>query len=175
MTGPPAALRALNEASAEDALAELLDCCGSRAWARALVERRPFADLEALIAASDEVWWALGPEDWLEAFASHPRIGEREAGAGQAAAWSRAEQAGAADAPEETMAALSEGNRRYEERFGHVFLIRAAGRSASDMLSALTERMSNEPTTELRVAAAQQAEITRLRLARLVDAAGGSA
>jgi OHCU decarboxylase len=174
MSGPPAALRALNEASPDGALERLLACCGSHAWARALVERRPFVDVEALIAASDEVWWSLGPEDWLEAFAAHPRIGEREAGAGQAAAWSRAEQSGAADAPEETMAALSEGNRRYEERFGHVFLIRAAGRSVGDMLSALTQRMSNEPAAELRVAAAQQAEITRLRLARLVDAAEGS-
>ena len=174
MTAPPAALRALNGASPEVATETLLACCGSRAWARAMVAKRPFADVEALIAASDEVWWSLGPEDWLEAFAAHPRIGEREAGAGQAAAWSRAEHSGAADASDETMAALSEGNRRYEERFGHVFLIRAAGRSAGDMLSALTQRMSNEPGAELRVAAAQQAEITRLRLARLADAPEGS-
>lgn len=184
----------LNEAAEPEAIERLLACCGSRRWARAMVGRRPFADPDALAAAADEVWWELDPEDWLEAFAAHPRIGEREeageradggersgsltgggalTGAedaeGRSAAWSRSEQAGARGAGEETLRALDEGNRRYEERFGHVFLIRAAGRSAGDMLAALTERMSNDPEAELRVAAAQQAEITRLRLAALVD------
>lgn len=159
-----------------------------------MAERRPFADVDALAAAADEVWWELDPQDWLEAFAAHPRIGERGAAgervdggersgsltgggeltgaertADRSAAWSRSEQAGTRGAEDETLSALEEGNRRYEERFGHVFLIRAAGRSAGDMLAALTQRMSNEPEAELRVAAAQQAEITRLRLARLVE------
>jgi OHCU decarboxylase len=174
VTEPGAAregLARLNAAPEEEALHSLLDCCGSRRWARAMAERRPFADPEALITAADEVWWDLEPGDWLEAFVAHPRIGDGEPGAtGSAAAWSRAEQSGTADAPDETLRALEEGNRRYEERFGHVFLIRAAGRSAVDMLTALTQRMSNEPAAELSVAAAQQAEITRLRLAKLVGA-----
>ncbi len=154
-----------------------------------MAERRPFADVDALAAAADEVWWELDPQDWLEAFAAHPRIGEGEEAGGnrdeagenreasgvaertadRSAAWSRSEQAGTRGADDETLSALEEENRRYEERFGHVFLIRAAGRSAGDMLAALTERMSNDPEAELRVAAAQQAEITRLRLARLVE------
>ena len=190
----PAGLRALNEAPEPEALGRLLACCGSRRWASEMAGRRPFADADALAAAADEVWWKLDPEDWLEAFAAHPRIGERGAAGeradggersgsptgsgeltgaedaeGRSAAWSRSEQAGARAAAEETLRAIEEGNLRYEERFGHVFLIRAAGRSAGDMLAALTERMSNDPEAELRVAAAQQAEITRLRLAALVD------
>lgn len=179
---PPAGLRALNEAPEPEAIERLLACCGSRRWAREMAERRPFADVDALAAAADEVWWELDPEDWLEAFAAHPRIGEgeevggnREASdvaersADRSAAWSRSEQAGTRAAGDDTLSALAEGNRRYEERFGHVFLIRAAGRSVGDMLAALTQRMSNDPEAELRVAAAQQAEITRLRLARLVE------
>jgi len=166
-------LARLNALGAVEAEERFLACCGSRAWARAMAERRPFADADALARAADEVWWALAPEDWLEAFAAHPRIGEAEVGGhGQAgarsASWSEAEQAGTRAAADETLRALEEGNRRYEDRFGHVFLIRAAGRSAADMLSALTERISNDPEAELRVAAAQQAEITRSRLARLV-------
>lgn len=162
MTSEP--LERLNRADSDEAVEMLLVCCGSRAWAGAMAERRPFADADAAIAASDEIWWGLEPPDWLEAFAAHPRIGDRSENP-----WSREEQAGTDGAADETLRALEDGNRRYEERFGHVFLIRAAGRSATDMLGALTQRISNEPEAELRVAAAQQAEITRLRLARLLE------
>ncbi|MEN8377045.1 MAG: 2-oxo-4-hydroxy-4-carboxy-5-ureidoimidazoline decarboxylase [Gemmatimonadota bacterium] len=162
-------VRALNALPPDAAEERLLSCCGSRAWARAMTGARPFRDAAHLAEAADALWWGLTPRDWLEAFAAHPRIGEHAGDDGRAAAWSRAEQEGAAGAPDETTRAIEAGNRSYEERFGHVFLIRAAGRSAVDMLSALTARMSNDPETELRVAAAQQAEITRLRLAKLLE------
>lgn len=152
----------LNGLDAESAEAALLACCGSRAWARSMVAARPFADRAALLAHADAVWSRLRTEDWLEAFGAHPRIGDARA------LRSEREQAGARDADETVLAALAEGNRLYEERFGHIFLIRAAGRGAGEMLANLRARLRNDPTTELRVAAEQQREITRLRLERLM-------
>lgn len=127
-----------------------------------MVAARPFADRAALLADADAVWSRLRTEDWLEAFRAHPRIGEARA------LRSEPEQARARDAGETVLAALAEGNRLYEERFGHIFLIRAAGRGAVEMLANLRARLRNDPATELRVAAEQQREITRLRLERLL-------
>jgi 2-oxo-4-hydroxy-4-carboxy-5-ureidoimidazoline decarboxylase len=165
----PAGLARLNGLGTEAAAAELLACCGSSAWARALAACRPFADEEALFAAAERIWWDLGPEGWREAFAAHPRIGERAAG--PTAGWSEAEQAGArdaADAAAPLLADLAAANRDYEARFGHVFLICATGKSAGEMLAALRARMGNEPAAEIRIAAGEQAKITRLRLRRLL-------
>jgi OHCU decarboxylase len=126
---------------------------------------RPYADLAAVQRAADEVWTTLGSADWLEAFAAHPRIGE---GGGHAAAWSRQEQSGVGGAGREVQEALARGNAEYEARFGHVFLISAAGRSAGEILDELQARLGNDPATELRVAADQHRRITRLRIERLL-------
>ena len=159
-------LNALPPADAERAL---LDCCGSRAWARAVAAARPFTDEAALHASADRAWDALGRTDRLEAFAAHPRIGERAAtGGGAHARWSAQEQSGTSGAGEDVARALLEGNREYEARFGHVFLIRASGRSAEEMLAALRERLGNDPATELGIAAEQQREIMHLRLEKLL-------
>ena len=123
---------------------------------------RPFASDGALFSAADEVWWDLEPDDWREAFAAHPRIGERGGGT-----WSAEEQAGMNEAPERLEAVIREGNRKYESKFGHVFLICAAGLSAAEMAEALVRRLDNDPDTELQIAAAEQAKITRLRLEKL--------
>jgi OHCU decarboxylase len=158
-------LHRFNELSDEEAAAELLAVCHSRRWAKEVAAGRPYADLAALQRAADEVWLGLGPEDWLDAFAAHPRIGEA---GGASADWSRQEQAGlggAGDVGER----LARGNAEYEARFGHVFLISAAGRDATQILAALTERLGNDPATELRVAAEEHRRITRLRLARLLE------
>jgi N-carbamoyl-L-amino-acid hydrolase len=160
---PPGLLR-LNDLAPEEAERELLACCASRRWAAALRAGRPHPTARALLAAAGREWWALSAPDWREAFAAHPRIGERAA----ADATARDEQRGVAGAPPETLAALAEGNRRYEERFGHVFLVRAAGRDAGEMLALLDRRLDSDPETELRVAAGEQAQITRLRLERLL-------
>lgn len=135
-----------------------------------MLRARPFATDEALYAAADRIWNDLTERDWLEAFAGHPRIGER-AGAAHAAtaAWSSAEQSGISAADSETARALAAGNREYERRFGHVFLICATGKSAGEMLAALRGRILNTPDDELRIAAREQALITRLRLAKLVQ------
>jgi OHCU decarboxylase len=153
-----------NRLSDEEAAGELLAVCHSRRWAKQVAAGRPYADLAALQRAADEVWLGLGPEDWLEAFAAHPRIGE---GRGAAADWSRQEQAGVGGA-DDVRERLARGNAEYEARFGHVFLISAAGRDATEILAALTDRLGNDPATELRVAADEHRRITRLRLERLM-------
>jgi OHCU decarboxylase len=154
----------LNALSEERARTALQRCCGARHWVDGMLAARPFASDAELLAAAERVWWGLGRADWLEAFAAHPRIGAR---AEAMTDWARREQAGANGAAEATLAALAQGNRTYEERFGHVFLICATGRTADEMLGALRGRLTNDPATELRVAAEEQAKITRLRLDRL--------
>ena len=139
-------------------------CCGAGRWVDGMVAARPFADDEAVLEAAERLWWALGPGDWLEAFAGHPRIGER---AGND--WARAEQAGVDAAGVETRRALAAGTEEYERRFGHVFLICATGRSADEMFGELRRRLKHEPARELRVAAGEQAKITRIRLEKLVS------
>ena len=160
----------LNGLPESAARAELVRCCASSRWTQAMVAARPFASDGAVLAAADRAWWALGPDDWLEAFAAHPRIGDRASADPRHAAtreWSRREQAGAATADDGVRAALAAGNAEYERRFGHVFLIRAAGRSADEILAALRRRLENDPDAELREAAGEQATIIRLRLERL--------
>lgn len=148
------------DALPDDQAAEALRfCCGAPRWVARMVARRPFATFAGLSAAADEVWAGLGHDDHRAAFAAHPRIGDRSG-----PAHARREQAGTASADDATLQALAEGNRAYEQRFGHVFLIRASGRSAEEMLSALRSRMANDPETELAVAAEQQRQITHLRL-----------
>jgi OHCU decarboxylase len=118
------------------------------------------------LEAADDVWSSLQPNDWLEAFAAHPRLGET---GGHVPDRSRSEQGRIMGAAEEALTELAEQNRLYEARFGHVFLFAAAGKSAAEVLAALRERMSNDPATELRVAADQQRRITRLRLESMLQ------
>jgi OHCU decarboxylase len=162
-------LETLNQAPPAEAAALLKACCGSSQWAREMVMLRPFADPAALYRAADAVWSTLDADDWHEAFLAHPRIGERKAAPTQdarAAAWSSQEQS-AATADGEA-AALAAANQAYEARFGHIFIVCATGLSAGEMLARLQARMENDAETELKVAAAEQAKITRLRLEKLL-------
>ena len=122
--------------------------------------------MAALMQAADTVWTQLTPSDWHEAFAAHPRIGER---GGHSPDSSDREQRGIMGAGDKALALLARENRRYEERFGHVFLISAAGRSAADVLAALRERIDNDPAIELKMAAEEQRKITRLRLESMLS------
>jgi OHCU decarboxylase len=138
--------------------------------------RRPFGSLESLLAAADEIWRTTERPDWDEAFAQHPRIGEREAAAPVSAAartWSVGEQGGVSRADASARAALAEANEAYEQRFGRIYLVCAAGRSAEDLLQDIEARMSNDPERELAVAVEEQRKITRLRLQALLG--GGPA
>lgn len=148
------------DGAARQALAR---CCGARRWVARMLAARPFESDTALFATAERVWWDLGREDWLEAFATHPRIGQQTADD-----WSRREQAGVVTATDAARLALAKGNRAYARRFGHVFLMCATGKTANEMLGELRRRLANDPATELRVAAGEQAKITRLRLEKLV-------
>ena len=164
-------LQELNAATREDTFASLLACCGSLSWAQRMAAARPFADVASLLATADRIWWELRPTDWLEAFASHPRIGERKAAtpqSSQAAQWSEQEQAGTCQAAEETMGALAEANRAYEERFGYIYIVCATGKSSEEILALCQQRLSNDYETELQMAAEEQRKITAIRLRKLI-------
>jgi OHCU decarboxylase len=157
----------LNRLSMRDAAAAFHSCCGSTRWIDAMLRSRPFDSADDVMAAADKAWEDTEPADWHEAFAHHPRIGEKKSAAEQSAiasGWSSEEQAGAAGAGEE----LARMNKQYEERFGHIYIVCASGRSAAEMLDMARRRMSNDRETELRVAAGEQHKITRLRLAKLL-------
>jgi 2-oxo-4-hydroxy-4-carboxy-5-ureidoimidazoline decarboxylase len=156
-----------NHLSPQEAAQDILSCCGSEAWARGLVARRPFPDEASLIAAADEIWRGLPAHDWLEAFAKHPRIGERKAppaASTQSASWSAQEQHSVAAAAVSVQSALAEANREYEQRFGRVFIVCATGKSAPEMLYTLQHRLQNDDATELQEATEEQRKITNLRL-----------
>lgn len=159
----------LNTLSAHDAEHELLTCCGSGAWAGAVVAARPFPDAAALTAAADSAFAALGWSDLEEALAHHPRIGDRPEGLNRESTWSRTEQSGVIDAARETARDLHEGNVAYEGRFGHVFLVCATGLSAEQLLAALLTRLGNDRTTERGVVRTELAKITHLRLTKLLE------
>ncbi len=141
---------------------ELLKVNASTEWAQRFHAARPFATWDEMLRKANEIWLALGEEHWLEGFAGHPRIGERKAG------WSSQEQSGTRTASDETMTAIAEGNRAYEEKFGFVYLICATGKSAEEMRADLEQRLQHDRATELRRAAEEQAKITALRLEKLV-------
>ena len=146
--------------------AALLACCGSTAWARDVSElfHRQWPHPDPL-GAAEEVWWALRPVDWIEALSAHPRIGDRPA----AGSTEAREQSAVTGADPAVLAELSAGNRAYEQRFGMTYVVRATGRTAPEMLALLRIRLAHDPDTEVRVAADQQWEITRLRLTHLLE------
>lgn len=146
--------------------AALLACCHAPAWADRLAARRPFGDLPTLLAASDAELAASDEADVDAALAAHPRIGERPAGADSAR-----EQSAVLAGDAAVLAGLAQGNRAYEERFGHVYLVCAAGRTAEELLAVLRSRLGNDPGVERSVLRAELAAITRLRLTRLEEVA----
>jgi len=133
-----------------------------------MTDRRPFATIDDLLSAAHEEWRALDLADRDEAFAAHPRIGDRAVGDDRHASWSRREQSGVDEADRRVLEALATCNRAYEERFDRVFLVFATGRTAADMLDLCEERMGNDPDTEYEIASTEQEKITDLRLRRLV-------
>lgn len=161
-----------NRLPTQEAMEDVLPCCGSRAWARELAARRPLQDEASLLAASDSIWNSLGGQDWMEAFSKHPRIGERKAPAAapaQSASWSEQEQRNAATAGSEFQQALVEANREYEQRFGRVFIVCATGKDAAEILDILRRRLHNDDAAELLEAAQEQRKITNLRLKKWLE------
>ena len=163
-----------NALPSDEATHEILSCCGSRAWAACLAGKRPFADEQTLFAAADDCWRKLPEADWLEAFRSHPRIGEQHAQnktTATSAAWSKLEQSRMKDADAAILLRMQEGHRKYEERFGRIFIICASGKPPSELLQSLEQRLHNDPAQELLESAAQQQQIMQLRLRKWLGAA----
>ena len=132
-----------------------------------MLARRPFGTRETLLSAARAEWFSLSPADWRQAFADHPRIGDRQALARRfplTHQLSSQEQAGVAAASEDVLTALTDANDAYLQKFGYIFIICAAGLDAETMLTRLRERLGNDPDTELWIAAEEQAKITALRL-----------
>jgi len=155
----------LNALSTEEARAALTRCCGSARWVSGMLARRPWASAAALYADAEAAWAGLGRDDFLEAFALHPRIGARAEQTEDA--WARQEQARVGDADGDTRQSLADANERYLRRFGYIFIVCASGKSAAEMLALLEARLGNAPERELELAAGEQARITRLRLEKL--------
>jgi OHCU decarboxylase len=157
-----------NEADEAAALGAMLACCAACRWAQTMVALRPFSGIETLSLTADEVWSTMEQSDWMEAFAAHPRIGERNSASASAtaAAWSEQEQASAARAAQQVIADLAEGNAQYEQRFGFTYIVCATGKSAEEMLAILQRRLGNTRETELREAAEQQRQIMQIRLGK---------
>ena len=151
---------------------EFLKCCGSKNWAQQMAAAG-HNSLDDLIADAARIWWSLDSQDWLEAFHSHPKIGEKKAAAAtavEAQQWSEDEQSGIRDSAPQTLDDLAGLNRAYEEKFGYIFIVCASGKSSEEMLANLRDRLNNHPGEELRIAAAEQAKITELRLRKLLAA-----
>ena len=162
----------LNALAPHAARHELWKCCGSQRWASTAVQGRPYASLAELINRANEIWWSLEREDWLEAFRSHPKIGEKKIEhpvAAQSQEWSAQEQRGIERASPETTGKLATLNLDYEEKFGFIFIVCATGKSSDEILALLEQRLTNDPATELPIAADEQARITELRLRKLLS------
>jgi OHCU decarboxylase len=169
-------LAAWNAAAESAALEAMLACCGSKRWAQAMLAQRPIASVWALSQAADRVWSTMREPDWLEAFACHPRIGERGPApvsartshdpVARSSEWSRKEQLSARAANELVLAELAEDNQRYEQRFGFTYIVCATGKSAAEMLTVLKQRLASDRESELREAAEQQRQIMQIRLGK---------
>ena len=160
---------AFNELPANEARAELLSVCASPAWAEQMLAARPYRSVDEVLTLADRAVTGLSEAELDLALAGHPRIGEREAAAPPASRdWSSREQAGVGGASDGVLRGLADGNREYETRFGHVYLVAATGRTADEMLALLHRRLGNDPATERAVVRNELTRINRIRLTNLL-------
>lgn len=165
-------LEQLNRLSEAEATAAFTQCCTAQRWVERMVIDRPFESLAEMMEISDTIWEECDVDDYIEAFLGHPRIGDVESLAKKYAntkAWASGEQKGVEGADRAVIERLAEGNKNYEEKFGHLFIVCATGKSAAETLDLLEARMPNDPKTEVMVAAAEQNKITRIRLKKLLS------
>ncbi|HMK25554.1 MAG TPA: 2-oxo-4-hydroxy-4-carboxy-5-ureidoimidazoline decarboxylase [Chitinophagaceae bacterium] len=156
---------------------ELTKCCGSSAWVKRMLPFIPADDMIELLEDAEEEWNKCSEDDWKEAFSHHPKIGDVESLAKKFAStahpiaigWAAGEQSAVNVASKETIEALAEGNRLYEEKFGYIFIVCATGRSAEEMLMLLRSRLENKPEEEILIAADEQNKITKLRIEKLLE------
>jgi 2-oxo-4-hydroxy-4-carboxy-5-ureidoimidazoline decarboxylase len=164
-TSTPPGLARFNALEEQAASTALHEACASTAWVRRLLAARPYAAVEDLYTASDAVMAELSAEDLAEAMAGHPPIGRPKPGDPTSAR----EQRGMAGASEDLKAEMLELNLAYQEKFGHVFLICATGRTGEQMRDAVKERIGNSPEQEREIVRTELGKINRIRLARLVE------
>jgi 2-oxo-4-hydroxy-4-carboxy-5-ureidoimidazoline decarboxylase len=150
-----------------EATRRLLTCLNVPRWAEDVAGGRPYSDYAALAARADASAARLSDAELESALDRHPRIGE-QAGAGHDGEFSSREQAQVDHGDTAVIGALAESNREYEQRFGRVFLIRAAGRSSSEILAELRRRLGNDDATERAETVAALREIALLRLKEVV-------
>jgi 2-oxo-4-hydroxy-4-carboxy-5-ureidoimidazoline decarboxylase len=191
-SGGSVSLESLNGLPAEVARQRLLACCSSPRWAAEVASGRPYKSVDEILARSDKSMAGLTQADLEQALAGHPRIGDpsrigaaggAEAGPGGAAGgsgqeaaavagWSGQEQAGVRAADQATVQALAAGNRAYEGRFGHIYLVCATGRSGTELLTLLRERLAHDPGTEWKVVRRELGKINQIRLRKLLEGPG---
>lgn len=162
------ALARFNAATEGEAREVLRSCLDVPRWVEAMLAARPYATVTAALEAARTVADPLTADEVDQALSRHPRIGERPKGADAEARMSRSEQSGVDASDTEIAERLREGNAAYEARFGRVFLIRAAGRDAGEILASLEQRLGNDDETETRVVASQLREIAVLRLEKIL-------
>ena len=149
----------------------LLKCCGSGAWVEKISAEFPFDDVEQLIYRAEVNWYACDETDWREAFEHHPKIGDissLKSRFATTADWAQGEQSSLEQAPDSVIEELALENRKYEEKFGYIFIVCATGKSATEMLSLLKERLVYSPEAEIKNAMIEQSKITRIRLKKLL-------
>jgi 2-oxo-4-hydroxy-4-carboxy-5-ureidoimidazoline decarboxylase len=164
-------LHELNTLDKQQLKEELAKCCGSSAWIQKMLPFFPADDLVELLEDAEEQWYTCSDEDWKEAFAHHPKIGDADSlkkKFASTAQWASGEQSGAGEASQQTIEALAAGNRLYEEKFGYIFIVCATGKSADEMLQILESRLHNKPKDEIKIAADEQDKITKLRIEKLL-------
>ena len=163
------ALERINQASTSEAESIFRDCCGSARWASSMAAARPFDSENELMNTAADMWNDLLAEDWLEAFAAHPKIGETKATKTQFAQWSAGEQAGMSSANDLLKQELAAANREYHDKFGFIFIVCATGKTAGEMLELCRTRFDNDRETEITIAAKEQEKITEIRIKKLLS------
>jgi allantoicase len=164
-------LRALASLSDAEAYGAFLSMCGSRAWAHAMVKKKSATSIDALVKAGEDAFAKLGEDDWMEAFAAHPKIGGKKpegAATAQSKAWSAKEQSKVSAASERTKRRLAKANEAYEKKFGRIYIVCATGKTAEEMIALAEKRLKNGPARELKASSDEQKKITELRLRKWV-------
>ena len=164
-------LHELNTLDKQRLMDELSKCCGSPAWVNKMLPFFPADDLVELLEDAEEQWFKCSDEDWKEAFAQHPKIGDVESLQKKFASmsqWASGEQAGVYNASQQTIETLAEANKEYNAKFGYIFIVCATGKSAEEILAILQTRLQNSPEVEIDIAADEQNMITKLRLEKLL-------
>lgn len=159
-------IKAFNKLNKEEKRKQLMSCCGSSTWADLMIKQFPFADETDLVNAATDAWYnQCNSIDWLESFTHHPKIGDIKS---LTKKFAGKEQAAVAAASKRTIAALASVNAAYEAKFGFIFIVCATGKSATEMLRLLEDRLSNTIGEELHIAMGEQMKITTLRFQKLI-------